>query len=157
NYILPETDNRIWIATNEGLSLLENGRFRNYKIYGSANDNFIICLMLDNKKQLWAGTKSGVYLFKNGRFRRHPQVAALGFNDITSITQDHKGYLWIGSFDHGLARVSPDLQKTEHDHLDQERNLLSESVKALRIDSNRNLWIGTTKGLNRLNLEKYYE
>ncbi|MBK0401373.1 hypothetical protein I5M27_00145 [Adhaeribacter sp. BT258] len=157
NYILPETDNRIWIGTNEGLSLLENNRFRNYKIYGNQKDNFITSLFIDKDKQLWAGTKSGVYLFKNGTFRRHPQAAAMNFKEITSITQDFKGNLWVASFDHGLARISPDLKKTTHDHIDKDRNLLSESVTSLRIDSADQLWVGTISGMNRLNLKEYYK
>ncbi|MFC5268998.1 two-component regulator propeller domain-containing protein [Adhaeribacter terreus] len=157
NFILPETDNRIWIATNEGLSLLENNRFRNYKIYGSPKDNHINCLFKDKDNQLWAGTKSGVYLFKDGTFRRHPQVAAMNFREITSITQDYKGNLWVGSFDHGLARVSPNLKQNAHDHIEKDRNLLSESVTSLRIDSANQLWVGTIGGLNRLDMEAYYK
>ena len=157
NFILPETATRIWIATNEGLSLLENNKFRNFKISSSPNDNFINCLYKDRQNRLWLGTKSGLFYYQNGQFKKSEELEKLGFTEITSITQDFSGSLWVGSYDHGLTRYAPHQKANMIDHIAKERGLLSESVTVVQIDSLNQLWVGTIKGLNRLNLAEYYK
>jgi hypothetical protein len=101
--------------------------------------------------------KSGLFLFQNGRFIKSKELEKIGFTEITSITQDFSGSLWVGSYEHGLTRYAPDQKVNVIDHIAQERGLLTESVTALQIDSLNQLWIGSIKGLNRLNLTQYYK
>lgn len=94
-----------------------------------------------------------VYLYNKGYTVLNP-----GQNTIINIVQDHKGNLWLATRG-GLRHFNP---KTEvfTNYLHSEDNLQSLShnyVTSLYIDKHQTLWIGTRYGLNKLNLNDFYQ
>ncbi|MDX1762142.1 MAG: ATP-binding protein, partial [Christiangramia sp.] len=60
--------------------------------------------------------------------------------------------IWISSRDKGIEKIDPN--KNLFYAFTSEHGLVSDKVSALSIDENNNLWIGTGKGLQYLNLAK---
>ena len=71
---------------------------------------------------------------------------------VTSIVEDNFGYLWIGTLN-GLNRYNgTEMRNFYHDEHDSV-SIPKNNIKALCIDDQNNLWIGTYgKGLQRRDL-----
>ncbi len=77
----------------------------------------------------------------------------ISFLDINDFAQDAFGYMWIATLG-GLDRYNGyDYLHFSHQASDS-TSLLNDFVFSLFIDSSRNLWVGTSAGLNRFNYEK---
>ncbi len=155
NYILPDSGNRLWIGTNEGLSIFDGKRFQNYRLPGSARNNNIMCIFKDAQRRVWIGTQAGVFQYRNGEFIPDKVLASLHLREVHAITQDVNGNLWIGTYDHGVIRYNPQTGKLLR--LAENQGLLSEAIGSLHIDARNKLWIGSTKGLNSLDLTAHYQ
>jgi len=70
----------------------------------------------------------------------------MGSQMVSHCLTDQKGMLWIGTMDQGLLRIMPEPVTgfTKQD------GLCSAQVTCLMEASDRTLWIGTRRGLNRL-------
>ncbi|MCP4542918.1 MAG: response regulator [Chloroflexi bacterium] len=69
---------------------------------------------------------------------------------------DQTGALWIGTFDKGLYRFDPQTEEFQgYAHNPADENSLSKgSVYAIHQDASGTLWVGTTTGLDKLNVER---
>ncbi len=155
NFSLPEANNQTLVATNAGLSIFDGTRFQNYTVPKNREANIINCLFRDRQNRLWLGTRNGIYEFKNGKFVTLPELENLNLKDIRAITQDKYNNLWFTAFNYGLLRYSPAAATNRVQLLTNKAGFLTECVTGLRIDSYNQLWVGTIKGLHRLDLEKY--
>jgi ligand-binding sensor domain-containing protein/AraC-like DNA-binding protein len=97
---------------------------------------------------IWMGMEDGLIRFDGIRFTRFPSHTAdnMGSQMVNRCLTDKKGSLWIGTMDQGLIRIQPGpvLGYTQQD------GLCSSHVTCLMEASDRTLWIGTSRGLNRL-------
>lgn len=88
--------------------------------------------------------------------RTFPQIP----NSVFSLLNDRDEYLWVGTYNGGLYRI--DIQKGEDEglsspfrHNPQNPSSISDNIiRSLLEDRNKNLWIGTGKGLSRLSAEE---
>ena len=73
-------------------------------------------------------------------------------NEVTRVMQDSKGYIWIAT-NSGLCRYDGYRIRTYKDNLFTPGLLTNNSIKCFVEDQNDQLWIGTRKGLNMLDLK----
>jgi len=75
--------NRVWAATENGLALYENGR---WKVYGTADGlvhRAVLCVDVDPKTgDVWAATMGGLSRFSAGRFDNYTQLNSGLPNDV---------------------------------------------------------------------------
>lgn len=86
-----------------------------------------------------------------------PPNSNLGFADIV---EDANNNLFIASYNRGVIGMIPEegSQSLKNIFDEEQANLPSNGVKALAIDKNNNLWIGTYKGLRVLyNISNFFE
>jgi two-component sensor histidine kinase/ligand-binding sensor domain-containing protein len=155
NFCLPDSGNKVWVATDAGFSYFNGKEFQNYRIPGSKIPNFIYTIFKDRQKRIWLGTKAGVYEFRDGHFIQHKELLKLNLHETRSITQDKYNNLWFASFNYGLVRFTPEAKTKRVALFNQKNGLLSEGITGVKLDSHNNLWIGTNRGLNCLNLYYY--
>ena len=135
----------LWIGSLDGLI-----RYRSsgpVMIYNTANglsSGNIASLYMDPKGSLWVGTViHGISRIDNGEARR----IELGRQfTATCFVQDREGRMWIGTEGQGIILLENDriVGSYTTDH-----GLLSNSIKALNIDGFGNIWIGTSRGLDK--------
>ena len=157
---------RVWIATGGGgLNILHinSGIISKYK-HNVKNDSSISsdnlrCVFEDSKGRIWIGTEDGgLNLFRNGKFASflsdENDIFSIGSNDVRSIVEDKNGALWIGTFGGGLNKFDVENNKfTRYTQLGDTPNWLSSnSIYTLHLDDESQLWIGTTNGLNKLDI-----
>ncbi len=142
----------IWIGTNTGLTRLRHAPFRSWDKARGLNGDYVRTVMpLDNGQTL-IGTSSGLSVL-NGKhvtnivsFDEHKQAPRE--LSILSLAPSRNGGAWVGSYSHGvLAYNNKSVSPVPLD------NLPSSEVRAIAEQENGTLWVGTTSGLMRYNVD----
>jgi diguanylate cyclase (GGDEF)-like protein len=141
-----DSSGRLWIGTNNGLSLLDKGKYTIDTFHTVSSGNYIGSLFEDRSGNLWVGTRNGLYHWREGIFSLFAQTKEWTGTIISSIIVDIEGNLWVGTLGRGLHRF-----KDNNWNVYTTQNGLSHNqVTCIHEDSKGNLWIGTKNGLNYL-------
>lgn len=124
-------------------------------------DNVIWSIAEDLDSTLWIGSReAGLYSYnpRTEDFAVYHHIpgdtASLAHNTVVSLFVDHQGDLWIGT---ELC-----LDKLEYTaggdvyfrHFTKEDGLAANHIKGISEDQFKNLWITTTNGISRFNVER---
>lgn len=121
----PDEENRIWLASESGLILLDENNF-NFKIFESSIDDLkpvaLTSVIQDNKKQLWCGTDgNGLWLFDKQKekfiqiFKKDLNNSeSLSENTITSLYVDKQQNIWINADPQSIDKINPFYQQLTH-------------------------------------------
>ena len=107
-----------------------------------------------SKDKMWVSTwSSGIYSLDPSTFESHPvQIMGKELHRSRASFIGEDGTVWLGA-DDGLYRIKDDQTfKYEHE-LGKENSLSNNRVFSITQDEKNNLWIGTAKGLNQLDLK----
>jgi len=143
--ILIDSQDRVYVATDRGLSILEDGRFRNYTIKNGLPDNILKSLRMDHQGQLWIGTfGAGAVRFDGKHFTRYSSDHGLINDRVSSLWEDRSRRIWFGT-DLGLTVLEGGVfhSYTSNDGLGVGK------VGAIAEDSKGSMWFGTDSGLSR--------
>ena len=162
--IYKDQQNNIWIGNwGSGLNILDRStnKVTHYTSQSRGNahisNNFIHVIHEDSKNRIWIGTRDEINLFDkvNKRFlpiRQYfngdklPDFKNIRVNDIL---EDSAGFFWIAT-QNGLYKLDVENQKFEiFLQGTGEQNVSSNLVYRLIEDASRNIWIGTTQGLDK--------
>ena len=157
--ILRDRKDRMWFAmSGGGLNRFDaaTGAFTSYLT--KPLDAAITAMDSDASGNLWLGTASeGVIRFNpdGGTSAIRPTPGddrGLGGSPITAILVSPGGKVWIGTDGEGVLALDPASGKlTPYRAVADDPSTLTDGhITALFEDRNKNLWIGTTNGLNRL-------
>ncbi|MCU6496949.1 GAF domain-containing protein, partial [Rugamonas sp. A1-17] len=161
--ISQDGDGFLWVGTQGGLARWDGYRFYNYLFDPddprTLPDNYVRTVHADRRGRLWAGTASGGlarYDPATDRFVRYNSASVgLSSGSVPAVLDDGDGGLWVGT-DNGLDHLSgvdqPAQVRIVHfRHVEGDPGSLPSSlVKALCRDAGGTLWVGTWKGLARL-------
>lgn len=132
---------RLWVGTDEGLSLFENGRFR-LVVDGTELPHPNAYTLLVEGETVWIGTRRGLAVYRDGRLERLPAFDALLSAQVNGLLRDRDGALWLattsGLFRHteaGLTRFG------------EEAGLTDPRVRYLLQTTDGRLLVGTHAGL----------
>lgn len=167
NYVralLPDQDGAtLWIGTSNGLNRLhlESDTFERLtfdrKDLNGFGQNRIASIFQDAGGRLWLGGDGGLVAYEpaSGRhevFRHDPlKENSLSNNRVRPITARQANEIWIGTAGGGLNRFNPLTQTFTAFRLRD--GLPNETVKALLFEGERYLWLSTSGGLARLDLD----
>ena len=151
----------LWVGTNDGVERFDpaTGRFTSYPHdpadEGSLGDVNVRALVVQANGDVWVGTLGGLDLLRSGaskfvHFRSRPgDPRSLSKDTIASLHLGSHGKLWIGTLGGGLNAV--DVNKpdafTAYRSAD---GLPSDSVYCVVEDDAGQIWLGTSRGLARL-------
>jgi signal transduction histidine kinase len=146
-----ESDGNLWIGYYaSGLDYfdLRSGKLTHFqtnkKRINSITSNSIRSLLLDHEENLWIGTDKGLDLFlKNKHTLRHFNLNM----DVLTLFEDRKNQVWAGTSGDGVYRLKSDSLTFKKVY----PLYFTTSIKAIHVDSNDNLWVGTNKGLYFVN------
>src|ERR1044071_2762097 len=157
--ILRDRKDRMWFAmSGGGLNRFDaaTGAFTSYLT--KPLDAAVTAMDSDASGNLWLGTASeGVIRFNpdGGTSAIRPTPGddrGLGGAPITAIPASPGGKVWIGTDGEGVVALDPASGKLTHHRAvaDDASTLTDDHITALFEDRNKNLWVGTTNGLNRV-------
>ena len=157
----------IWIASAGGLYRLWRGDVRSYtKNQGLLSDD-VAALCEDNEGNMWIGTKKGLNCLRAGKMEAFTSINGFTNDPVRSIWQDRERRVWICS-NHGLVSYNatgsghnrPVSISSDNGVVGYEtgqfftytttHGLSDNFASAVYEDSQNNLWVGCSSGLNRL-------
>lgn len=121
-------------------------------IRNSLNNRVAWGICADNQDRLWVGTDGGgIDLFVNGQNTQtfQKETGELTDNAILSAFKDSEGNLWFGTFNGGINHYNSQTKRFTQIKLDSDN---TKDIRCFFEDNNKNIWIGTNKGLCSYNL-----
>lgn len=162
---------RLWIGTVEGLYSIETSEVRNYlnhkidvlssKIWEPFRN---IWRLLPNQSGFYVATDNGLYelQFADDSFEKvwsfSQSQYQISDNNIPDMIFDRVGNLWLASHASGAFYWEPKTSrfKNVHNNGGASEPLSNDTVWGVLQGSDKELWIGTDNGLNRLDLDDYH-
>lgn len=158
--LLYDAQERIWVGTQEGLSILDprTGSFTSFVNdpwnRNSLSQNSVHSLYKDNVGNVWVGTffggvncyaafGAGVTVYNNSS-----RQSRLSNNVVSAIVEDDQHNLWIGTEGGGLNymnRITGQVEYYQHKAGDA-GSIGSNLVKTVYKDRPGNIWVGTHGG-----------
>jgi ligand-binding sensor domain-containing protein/DNA-binding CsgD family transcriptional regulator len=162
--IVEDHDQNIWMGTLGGglfkynLKTKQFSQYINIKEKPESISHFqIMCTLVDHKGQLWIGTEdAGLDRYDREQdsflhFRNDPKNPnSIPSNFIRTLFENSKGELCLGTEGSGVAILK---ENGTFVSFDTDDGLASNIVYSILEDDRHNLWLGTTKGLSKLNPE----
>lgn len=161
-------DEIVWIATQrDGLNMFdcETETFTHYK-HDTINSMGIITndiTDITNSKDgnVWLSTyyRGVEYFDKTKKTFTHynrKTIPNMVNDNVWSVNEDNNGFLYIGHVSSGLSILSlknNKIKNLRHDPNNKE-SLPGDEVRAIYVDANANVWVGTNNGLALFNKEK---
>lgn len=141
-------DGRLWVGGQDGLGCWDGENWKLFTTRDGLSENAVTAIAEDAAGSLWVGTEhNGLDYFSQGKFTAY-QVATNGLpgNDISCLYIDGDGVLWVGTSGHGMARLENGTWK----RFSTRDGLASNSIGYIIGDDKGNLWIGSNRGLMRV-------
>lgn len=164
--VYKDVEGGLWIGTYYG-GINYASPNRNYfteyshiKYENSVTGNVVSCFCEDEKGSLWIGTEDGGLNeldLKTGNFTSYSHLENMNnfsSNNIHALCVI-RNELWIGTYSGGLFIMDLDTKKVKHHFYDRKNNntLDANNIYSIFNDSDDNIWIGTTSGINLYNPE----
>ena len=138
---------RIWISTDAGISLYDDGDFTTLqKEDGLAANQLYRAVFTDAEGRVWiGGSDYGVWRFDGERFELFSDEVGLPSGWIQEIMQDHRGHLWFSSYGAGISHYDG----LVFQNISASDGLVTNAVQAADEDSQGNIWIAADGALTR--------
>jgi len=166
NELVADRRNRLWVATNKGLSVLnlsdfkeaEKPKFEHVELEGETEKQFIQTIFEDDSGNIWAASgellvAGGAGLFQQTSPNSEEFVKVSNFTSVSTMAYDkHTDQLWVGAasglYKFAIGRNGEFPLKLSHYRYDPQdpKSLSGDDVTALFIDESRVVWVGTSGG-----------
>ncbi len=131
-------------------------RFERLTINDGLSLSSVYSIYQDSKGFMWFGTEDGLNKYDGQRFRifrpepGNPYSLANKWTEI--IYEDSKAQIWFGSKG-GLTRFDPKLEIfSRYTSKEMLHKLSGDTISYLVEDGNKKLWVGTSSGINMIDL-----
>ncbi|MCF8714715.1 response regulator [Joostella atrarenae] len=168
--IAKDKSGRLWISMEDGgldIYVPSTKEFyhvnkHNESYFKGLNSDDIQSVLIDSKENVWLGSWSGgVYLLKKGsnrfiNYNTENTKGSLKSNKIMNIAEDTNGLIWFATFRNGLHYYDPEHKTYIHCNMPvfKAYGLHKIDARLVYVDSNNNIWLGTTSGLFKINVSK---
>ncbi|MBI3136731.1 MAG: hypothetical protein HYZ14_18805 [Bacteroidetes bacterium] len=159
--IVPADENRLWIGSRLGLSIIDK-RSLDYSFYAktdsenSIGEGSVKVIYRDLTGKIWLVTsdqglynivekQDGSFYFKHYPIINHDEQNG----HITCLLQTEKNYLWLGTYGDGIKKL--DLSTNETTNYTESEGLANNVIYGLLEDAEHNIWASTNKGISRFN------
>lgn len=146
-------DNNLWIGTySGGLNVMDlyTKKIKHYysdiNDVNSLDDNSIYSVYRDFAGTIWIGTTTGINIY-NPKTNNFTRIRNL--NDMVLDIEQIGNQIWFATPNRGLQRydtISKEWKEYKFD-VNDKKSLISNNVISLCVDDKKQLWVGTSHGL----------
>lgn len=144
----------IWFGTNDGLSRYNGYEFKTYRNEIDNEDSiinsYIVSLNEDNRGNLWIGTIEGISRLNIYTDEIKNYKEDVDNNNITEIMITNDGQILLASIN-GLYIY--DESNDRFHRIFEGEKLTDQEIYSLDEDKHGNIWIGTARGITKINLQ----
>lgn len=158
--IVKDKNGSLWMASATGLYKLDLSRpgmpILNFTSQDGLLRDRLNDLHLDKQGRLWYATESGLIGSVMNDKVEERNISAknyLACNTIKCFAEDENGYLWVGT-DGGILSFPLYQSDLKMQSFNETKGLTSSNVYLLSFDKKNNLFVGTERGLDYLELDK---
>jgi len=144
-----DNQNQLWIGTFAGIIYYEidNQKSNFISQINGLNGSDISSIYADSKDRVWVGINNG----KGLNIIKGSEISKVSIDEsitVKCMVEDKKGNIWIGTRSKGIIVFNG---KKIIKRFTQSDGLLSNLINQLKVDDNNNIYIGTSRGLNKIN------
>jgi ligand-binding sensor domain-containing protein/signal transduction histidine kinase len=147
--------NRILLATDIGLIIIDNGRSRTLTTENGLLSNSITALAVDQNNVIWVGTANGLIRIQEEKIQTFTTANGITSNAVRTLFVDKDNILWIGTDGGGINRFLGGSSSRNFDALTTDDGLVNNFIRTIFQDSENNIWIGTRNGLSQVHIRKF--
>ena len=144
-----DNEGSIWVGANGGLFRLREALFTSYGLSDGLSGDYVRSVLEDRRGRIWIGSAQGLDRMDPDGSIHQIQLAEQRGNTVSvlSLAEGRDGSIWAGTFSDGVIRIDPQGQLVRHTQVQQ---LSSGNVRALVVDEQDRVWVGTQGGLLRI-------
>lgn len=158
--IQPDKDGNLWIATlRDGLCHF-NTKDKTYRYFKSDPDdstslanNDVLSVFLDSDNILWVGTADGLSVLYPGTEKFINRKKNESVTNALCFAEDQDKRVWIGTNGKGILLMDKKVHVLKT--LSEKDGLPGSTVCSLVDDHENNFWVGTYKGLLKINIKNF--
>ncbi|ACU03830.1 ligand-binding sensor domain-containing protein [Pedobacter heparinus] len=144
NAIMEDRDHNIWLSTNTGCFMVDNLSKKISRI----SPRFGSSLLEIGKDSIITGTQNGAYLVNHKKEIKRLKFRLIEGSSILAMLKNGPD-VFFGTADNGLIIWDTVTGKVKQ--LSTKNGLFSDHIYSLLLDKRGTIWIGTGRGINRLN------
>ncbi len=144
--LFTSADRSLWVAMDNGLSVLRGNQWEHYTINSpfSSNIGYVGPMNQTSDGAVWVGTGDGVYRWKDGKWEHFDVHDGLPANMMHSIAAAPDGSVWIGT-EGGLARFDG---KQWQIFRTEPGKLIAPTIDDIYISPSYEVWLTTNGGVS---------
>ncbi|PKV66766.1 two-component regulator propeller domain-containing protein [Pontibacter ramchanderi] len=152
---LPMGNGDLLLATAAGLAVLPPNRLQINPLQKPQLTGKVYALHRDSNGRIWVGAEKGVFNYEAGSVQSSAGLGDTGFGEIRTIAEDASGTLYFGGFNYGIMAWH---DKWKAPKVFNSRNgLPNEGIKSLFVDNTNHLWVGTSRGVLKVQLDQLHD
>lgn len=141
-----DREGNMWITTTGGLSMYDGAEVMTWTTREGISDNQLGAICTDGST-IYAGALDGtVNVIKDGKITVLRPPDSLKVGEIFSMLYTRDGSVWLGTVSNGLFRIT----NNRYEPINAGNVLLHNPIWSLYEDDQGVIWLGTSKGLFRL-------
>ncbi|MBO6575222.1 MAG: response regulator [Rhodothermales bacterium] len=148
---------RLWAATvGSGAFELQGSSFRRI---GGLEETEIYDVLEASDGSVWFMGGSGLTVMQGEAFTRLAAASGLSHELTVAAVEDRFARVWVGTYGGGVSVLQEPLgtdREPVFDVINEMHGLTDDGVLFMAIGPNDGLWIGTNRGLSRLDLAAYH-
>ncbi|PVY43950.1 two-component regulator propeller domain-containing protein [Pontibacter virosus] len=151
---MPLQNGKLLLATAAGLAILSPDQQGIKPLHASKFTGKVYALHRDSNGRVWVGAEKGVFRYENNTVTAVNDLEEQGFREILTIAEDESGTLYFGGFNYGIMAWH---DKWKAPKVFSARNgLPNEGIKSLFVDNTNHLWVGTSRGVLKVQLDQLH-
>lgn len=142
----------LWIAERKCIYTYDKDKKNKYVELETAKSS-ISCVFQASDMRIYAGTiSSGVFVIDQNK---NVKTIIKDCSEVTCFYEDNKKNIWIATLNSGVYKIerTGNIKHYTTNTISQETTICSDYARTICQDNNGFIWIGTYKGLNKLNPE----
>ena len=140
-----DRENSIWVGSNGGLFRLRDAPFVTLTTEQGLAGNYIRAVLAHSDGSIWVGSSQGISNITGRNITAIDISSHSNGQSVLSLVEDRSGSVWIGTYSDGLLQWRDNRVVQQHSRA---TGLLANEVRAIAVEPNGGIWVGTAHGLN---------